>query len=175
MLVKLADYAKLKGISPQAVRKAIKEERLVKAVKKEGRGYLIDTEVADKEWKQNTNESQQRSPQAINIGNLVANGQAVPSYTRARAFAEQYKAKLLELEFREKAKELVKVEEVKVATYKINRQFRDAVNNIPIRIVSELAAVVGSIPKEKEHEMLLIIQREIRVALEQLADSNGIS
>ena len=175
MLVKLSDYAAIKGVSPQAVRKAIKEKRLTDSVKKEGRGYLIDSELADKEWQQNTNESQQRSPQAINIGKSIAERSAVPNYTQARAFAEQYKAKLLELEFREKAKDLVRVHDVKVAVYKTNRQFRDAVNNIPIRIVSEMAAVVGNLSKEKEHEMLLIMQREIRTALEQLADSNGVS
>jgi hypothetical protein len=53
------------------------------------------------------------------------------------------------------------------------RLFRDAVQNIPIRVVNELAAVMGDVPPEKRHDMMLIMQREINRALEQLADSSG--
>ncbi len=173
MLVKLADYAKLKKVSPQAIRKAIKDERLVKSISKDGRGYMVDVEMADREWKANTNPSQQRSPQAINIGKQLTSGLASPSYTAARAFGEQYKAKLLELEFREKSGDLVRVDDVKIATFKVNRLFRDSVLNIPIRVVSEISAIIGNVSKEKQHEMQEVMRREINLALEHLADSNG--
>ena len=51
--------------------------------------------------------------------------------------------------------------------------FRDAVQNIPVRIVNELAAVVGDVEPGKRHEMLMIMQREINQALEELANGAG--
>ncbi|MAW05273.1 MAG: hypothetical protein CL918_01820 [Deltaproteobacteria bacterium] len=177
MKIKLAEFAKIKNISPQAVRKAIKHGRLVQSISKERGGYLIDTDIAEREWSQNTNLSQVRSAQDINRnrGPAVPSNGSIPDYSEARAYAEQYKANLLELEFKEKAGELVKVEEVKKATYRTNRVFRDAVLNIPIRVISEISAIVGNLSKEKQHEMLQIMKREINDSLEHLAETDGPS
>lgn len=167
MEVKLADFASSMGVSPQAVRKAIKEGRIKNGVKKGRRGYLIDTDIARQEWGDNTDSSQQRPREAI--GDLPPN----INYSKARAYGEQFKAKLLELEFREKAGQLIKVDDAKIAQFKVNRMFRDAVQNIPIRIQAEIAAVMGNITPEQKHEILLIMQREINNVLTRLADSNG--
>jgi hypothetical protein len=178
-LVKLADYAKLVGKTPQAVRKAIKDGRIKKGASQGRRGYMIDPDTATKEWNSNTDQRQQRTAEAIRHGQEAAAGieQPLPgiNYSRARAVGETYKARLLELEFKEKSAELISANEAKLAQFKISRIFRDAVQNIPVRVVSELAAIVGDVSKEKRHEMMLVMQREIDRALTQLADSNGAS
>lgn len=178
MVVKLTDYAQLLGVSPQAVRKAIKEGRIKDGVTKGERGYLIDVDVANKEWNRNTNQSLRRSAEAINAGKAVASGaqQLQTSgleinYSKARAFGEQFKAKLLELEYREKAAQLIRADEAKLAQFQVVRVFRDAVQNVPVRVVSELAAVVGDLSAEKRHEMLQVLNREVNNALTQLADN----
>lgn len=176
-LLKLAEYAQKIGKTPQAVRKAITDGRLKESVSKGRRGYLIDPIVADREWGKNTDAGQQREADVIRRGQMVAQGKDVagaPSYSRARAIGESYKAKLLELEFKEKSKQLIPADEAALAQFKIARIFRDAVQNIPVRVVSELAALLGDIPSEKRHEMMLVMQREIDRALTQLADSDGI-
>jgi hypothetical protein len=181
MILSTLEYAKHRGVSPQAVRKAIKEGRLSRSVTFEGRRALIDTAAADVEWRRNTASSKQRTADQINTGKAAAQGliEAMPdggvgvNYSKARAYGEGFKAKLLELEYREKAAQLVRVEEVKMAQFKTVRQFRDAVQNIPIRVVSELAAIVGDVSPDKRHEMLQVMQREINRTLETLADSNG--
>jgi hypothetical protein len=177
-LLKLSDYAKLIGKTPQAVRKAIGDGRIKKGVTQGKRGYLIDAAVANREWNSNTDESQQRTAEVIRQGKASAAGMEqlpnAPSYSKARAIGEVYKSKLLELEFKEKAGQLINADEATAAQFKITRIFRDAVQNIPVRVVSELAAIVGELTPDKRHEMMLVMQREIDRSLTQLADSDGI-
>lgn len=176
-LLKLSDYAKLIGKTPQAVRKAIGDGRIKKGVTQGKRGYLIDAAVANREWNSNTDESQQRTAEVIRQGKASAAGvdmPSAPSYSKARAIGEVYKSKLLELEFKEKAGQLIDASEATAAQFKITRIFRDAVQNIPVRVVSELAAIVGEITPDKRHEMMLVMQREIDRSLTQLAESDGI-
>jgi hypothetical protein len=180
MAVKVAEYAAMRGVSPQAVRKAINSGRLRRSVIREGRSYLIDVDTADAEWGRNTATEQVRTAEQINNGKAAAQGQerpenfkGAPSYAQARAYGEGFKAKLLELEFRERASQLTRKDDVTNATFKTFRLMRDAVQNIPIRVVNELAAIVGDVEPEKRHEMMLVMQREINRALEQFADGNG--
>ena len=178
MDIKLADFAASMGVSPQAVRKAIKEGRLVNGVKQGKRGYLIDPDIAVKEWRDNTNSSQQRPPEVISAAKLNKTPEGLPSninYTKARAHAELFKSKLLELEFREKAGQLLKATDVKVAQFQTIRMMRDAIENIPIRIVSEIAAVMQVDDTEIKHEILQILQREIKTVLNNIAETNAPS
>jgi hypothetical protein len=170
-LLKLSDYAKLVGKTPQAVRKAIGDGRIKNGVTKGKRGYLLDPSVATKEWNSNTDESQVRTAQALTPA--VESSLSGINYTKARAIGETYKARLLELEYKEKSGQLILADDAKIAQFKISRIFRDAVQNIPVRVVSELAAVVGDVSQDKRHEMMLIMQREIDRALTQLADTDG--
>jgi len=177
------EYAQHRGISPQAVRKAIKEGRLSKSVTEVNGQRVIDVVLADVEWKQNTQHSKRRPPEVINAGKAAAQGLAPPmqpqgagvelNYSKARAVREHFAAKMGELEYREKAGQLVRADEVKNATFKTMRLFRDAVQNIPIRVVNELAAIVGDVAPERRHEMMQVMQREIDQALEQISGSNG--
>lgn len=174
-LIKLSEYATLVGKTPQAVRKAISDGRIKKGVTKGRRGYLIDAVVATGEWNSNTDESQVRT--SDNSRQTTAPSVETPlssiNYTKARAIGETYKARLLELEYKERSIQLISANDAKIAQFKISRIFRDAVQNIPVRVVSELAAIVGEVSQEKRHEMMLVMQREIDRALTQLADSNG--
>lgn len=176
MAVKLSEFADLIKVSPQAVRKAIKEGRIKEGAIKGKRGWLIEPNLAIKEWKENTNSSQQRL--SSDNEQTKQQGADLPpniSYTKARAYGEQFKAKLLELEFREKAGMLVKADDIKIQQFKTVRLLRDAIENIPIRIVNEVSAVAGVKDPEMRHEIMLIMQREIKSALTSIADSNGIS
>lgn len=182
MLVNVKEFARHRGLSEQAIRKAIKEGKLGDACWKKGTAWVIDLGKADRNMTANTSGALRRTADQINSGKAAAQGKAAPSlqadgqaltYSKARAYGEGFKAKLLELEFREKSGQLVRVDEVETATFKLVRTFRDAIQNIPIRVVNELAAVVGDLEPAKKHEMLMILQREVTVALEELSD--GIS
>jgi len=181
MMLSIPEYATHRGVSPQAVRKAIKDGRLRQAVTHTGRNAKIDQAAADVEWRRNTSQAQQRTAEQINTGKAAAQGLLTTGtdgmqsidYSKARAYGEGYKAKLLEMEYREKAGQLVRVDEVKMGTFKMVRTFRDAVQNIPVRIVNELAAIIGNVEPAKRHEMQIVMQRELARCCEALASSDG--
>ena len=109
-MVTVKDYAAHRGISVQAVRKAIREGRLGRAAYKKGNSYVIDKELADQAFDNNASTSLRRCATQINSGTADAQGLSEPaapeqalSYSKARAYGEGFKAKLLELEFREKS------------------------------------------------------------------------
>ena len=167
MGVSMREYARQRGVDKESVRLAVQAGRLVNSVtKKENGRYDIDVELADEEWKQNTNPAKQRE---------TKNKPAPPSMAQARAVREMYAARLSQLDFEERSGLLCKVEDVKLASFKSARLTRDAMLNIPARVVNEITALIGGLEAAKSHEILLILQREIHSALSMEADKDGPS
>lgn len=170
MGMSLREYGKHRGMGHEAVRRAIIDGRLVKSVSKDGRAYSIDPELADKEWEENTdsrkhNNKGKRAPKPV--------ASAAPTFNQARAVREMYAARLTQLEYEERSGLLCKVEDVQLAAFKSARLTRDAMLNIPARVVNEIVALIGGLEADKRHEILQILNREIHAALEQEAESNG--
>jgi hypothetical protein len=167
MGVSMREYARQRGVDKESVRLAVQAGRLVNSVtKKENGRYDIDVELADEEWKQNTNPAKQRE---------TKNKPAPPSMAQARAVREMYAARLTQLEYEERSGLLCKVDDVKLASFKSARLTRDAMLNIPARVVNEITALIGGLEAAKSHEILLILQREIHSALSMEADKDGPS
>ena len=167
MGVSLREYARMRGLDKESVRLAVHDGRLSKSVTKKGTRYDIDPEVADQEWKANTNPAKQN-----NTKKKIADA---PSMAQARAVREMYAARLTQLEFEERSGLLCKVEDVKLSAFKSARLTRDAMLNIPARVVNEITALIGGLEADQSHEILLILQREIHSALEQEAGTYGPS
>ena len=172
-------YARHRGVSDTAVRKAIKAGR----IKKEPDG-TIDPAKADAAWERNTNQAQQRKPSA-NQGSKIrfapanqddgfappvtlAPGKPTPvpkvtsgpDYQTSRAVKETYAARLAKLDFEERSKKLVNADEVRVAAFNLGRRVRDRLMTIPHRMGSVLASGLDS--KQIEE----ILEKELRTALE---------
>lgn len=177
MLIKLADYAAQMGVVPQAVRKAIAEGRIKKGATREGRSWLIDPEVASREWGKNT-APQYRQSEEIKAGRQrqmaaaagAAPGGNVPTMAQGQAIKVAYQAKLLQLEFEERSGKLVSVEEMKRQRFESGRQVRDAVLRIGPQMIGEIAKAAGGLSPDERAEVLLVIQRYLVGALEGLAD-----
>ena len=92
---------------------------------------------------------------------------------QARAVREMYAARLTQLEYEERSGSLCKVEDVKLSAFKSARLTRDAMLNIPSRVVNEITALIGGLEAAKSHEILQILQREIHSALSMEADKDG--
>ena len=167
----LRQYGAHRGMNHESVRKAIIEGRLVQSVKRKGRMYDIDPELADKEWEENTD-----SRKDNNQGQRAATPakSTAPTFNQARAVREMYSARLQQLDYEERSGLLCKVDDVKLAAFKSARLTRDAMLNIPARVVNEIVALLGEIEAAKRHEILQILNREIHSALTQEADSNGL-
>lgn len=187
MLISVAEFATQRGVSPQAVRKAIKAGRLNRSVERKGpRNYVIDPEVAELEWSRNTEPQYQRSAEQINAGKARARGEDVEppgpppagkgpagTYASAKAAAEGYKAMLLKLDYEERTGRLVNAEDMKRVRFESGRRVRDAVLRIGPQMIGEIAKAAGGMTPDQRADVLLVIERHLVGALEALADGAG--
>lgn len=169
-----AEYARYRGVSRQAVSKAVQAGRIVLA--DDGR---IDPEAADASWRRNTDPSKPSNSVAGNPRgavprrhrsglqaehlNLAGSGSG-PDYHVSRAVREALQAKLLRLEYELKTGKLIDAEESRRAAFQDNRRVRDLLLAIPDRTAAQLAAC--SDPSECHR----ILTAEIRRACEELSD-----
>lgn len=137
----------LPGATHRAVQKAIAAGRIVR--RPDGR---IDPVAADAAWSAGT------APQAS-----ASNGGAA-DYQRARALREVYEARLKRLEYEHRAGLLVEAAAVEDEAFTAARTVRDALQSIPGRIASILAA------ESNPDTVRRILEDEIRSALSILAD-----
>ena len=169
MELSIRAYAKHRGVTEGAVRKAIKQGRISK--KDNGK---IDPNLADKEWSRNTDpaqikktENQELAQEKINnISTPSSPLSAGPSYQQSRAIKEAYNAKLTRLQFEKESKKLISVDEVKISAFNAARMTRDRMLNIPDRVIP---ALVG---KTDIFEMKEILKTEIVKALEELSKND---
>lgn len=177
-------YARQRGVTEGAVRKAIKSGRI--PAEPDG---TIDPVQADVAWERNTSPAQQPKPEPPPQIRAVpqpvrempsmpvrptmrapssdpeqgAGNPAVPNYQTSRAIRETYNAKLTRLDYEERMGKLLKAEEVAADAYETARRVRDRLLGIP----SRMSAVLASETDSKSIERLL--DQELRIALEELS------
>ena len=165
MELSIRGYARHRGVTESAVRKAINNGRINK-----GKNGKISPEKADIEWNKNTDPAQLKraSPEEKPdySQNSAPNSLSGPSYQQSRAIKEAYGSKLLRLQFEKESKKLISVDDVKIAAFNAARMTRDRVLNIPDRVIPQL---VG---KTNIFEMKEILKTELIKALEELSKVN---
>jgi len=162
MELSIRAYARHRGVTEAAVRKAIKQGRVSK-----GKNGKINPKTADKEWGQNTDPAQIKAvfteEKPDYSQNSIPNAANGPSYQQSRAIKEAYGAKLLRLQFEKESKKLISIDDVKVSAFNAARMTRDRILNIPDRVIPQL---VG---KTNIFEMKEILKAELIKALEELS------
>ena len=169
MELSIRGYARHRGVTEAAVRKAISQGRISK-----GKNGKIAPEKADNEWNKNTDPAQIKRASPVekpdyspnSAPNSQLNSLGGPSYQQSRAIKEAYGAKLLRLQFERESKKLISVDDVKVAAFNAARMTRDRILNIPDRVIPQL---VG---KTNIFEMKEILKAELVKALEELSKVN---
>ena len=169
-----AEYARHRGVSRQAVSKAIRSGRIVLT-----QDEKINPDAADASWRQHTDPSKpsnsvagnprgavpRRRPSAFQGEHLVTGGAGSgPDYHVSRAVRETYLAKLVRLEFEVKTGKLIDAEESRHAAFQDNRRVRDLLLAIPDRTAAQLAACADA------SECHRLLTAEIRRACEELSD-----
>lgn len=166
-----AEYARHRGVSREAVRKALRDGR----IRADRRGR-IEWSAADLAW---TASSEPASPRRV-VDRGAAGGPpaleaqaSVPrhvafdpqqiSYATARAMREFYQAQLAELELGERSKALLPAEEVRDEQFRAARAARDLLLSIPDRVADVLAPIGDA------GEIRRILRCEIEHACQQLA------
>ncbi len=184
MIVTQAEMAVLKGVSRQAVGKAIKSGRLGDAVIRKGGKVWLHQEMALENWDKNTAQTfipTVRIAEALPAASPVVNSSAakgrtdlrrkveqmpddaIPDFNTSRAKREHYLAKLAGLDVQERKKELISAEEVKKTAYGIGREVMQNLLNLSDRLSFEFA---GETDPAEIHKTL---NREIAGCCEGLA------
>jgi hypothetical protein len=173
-LVSLREYARRIGISHVSVIRAVRSGRISTV------GGKIDPAVADREWRENTDQSkplnritgqprhrrapdQPAMPMDLGGGGFGGDG-AAAGYARARAARELYLAQLAKIELDEKRGILVRADEVKVGAFNMARKARDQLIALPERVAAILAAT------QDPAEVQRILEEEIERVCEEIAD-----
>jgi len=176
-------YARHRGVSHTAVRKALATGRITLA--EDGK---IDPQSADEQWTTSTNLSKPRNsitgvpkkrralgspsdalgspgfdePVAPPLAEAGATRLA-SSYAASRAAREAYLARLAKLDFEQRSGKLVDADEVRVQIFGLGRRMRDALMGLPDRLAPVLA---GQTDQAEIHRLLA---QEIMASLAELS------
>ena len=176
--VSQAEYARMRGVSKQAVGKAVASGR-IRLV-----DGMIDVDEANREWRRNTDQGLQRDPEAIRNGKAEAaeSRAAAPTRRRApaedvgdddagapgtlfqthRAIREAWNAKLARLKVEELSGQLVRRDEVREELFRVGRKIRDMLAGIPDRCAPVVAGI------DNADDCRRVIDDEIKRALDEL-------
>ncbi len=147
-LITPAAYSRRRGVSKEAVSKAIEAGRITTVPGPNGR-KLIDPEVADIQWAKNTDPLQSARANAPKgdrgqplHGNAAPGGEGGDSgsaYWDARTLREESEAAIAAMKRRQMEGELVERRRVEEASMRIGRTLRDAVLAVPTKLAPELS------------------------------------
>lgn len=159
----LRAYASRRGVSAEAVSKAITAGRLRQSVVMvDGIPKIGDPDIADREWEINTR------PQADRARSTPM-PDGVPDYNVSRALREAAAARretaladLAEIEVAEKHKELIPVEEAKRDVMAKFATVRTRILGVPTRLAQRMPALAS--------QAVPLLEEFLREALEDLAD-----
>lgn len=152
-------YARRRGVSPEAVSKAVETGRIT--VNPDGK---IDPKKADRDWEANTDPS--RNPARVKASNSeteAAPAAGLPPYSQSRAIREAYEARLSKLDFEVKSGKLINADEVLVVAFNASRMARDKIMGLPDRVSSILAGISDG------QEIHRLLSAEIRLICEELS------
>lgn len=158
----IREYARYKGISDTAVRKAIKNGRITPLA-----DGGIDADVVDAVWEQNKDPSKIRDFEEDEHETQVPTASNVATYMQAKTANEVIKAKTAQLEFEKLKGDYVERKKAENHVFTFARSLRDNVKNAPARFSAEIAAKLNI----DEQKLYFELENLTRVILEELSSS----
>ena len=138
-------YAKHKGVTEGAVRKALASGRITANA-----NGKIDVEEADQQWE-------------VNTRTAGGDDTAASSYKQSRAIREAYSAKMAKLEFEKESGKLIDLSEAKVDFFNAGRVTRDRI----LAVVDKVSPKI--IGKTDIKEVKQILKADLTDALKHLS------
>lgn len=175
-LISQREYARRIGVSHVAVQRAVNSGRVTTVDGK------IDPARADREWRENTDQSKPRNritgrpklarvrgepsePMDLGGDDSYGGTGTATGYAKARAARELYTAQLAKLHLDEQRGTLVRADEVKVGAFNMARKARDQLIALPERVAATLAATQDPL------EVHRILEEEIERVCQEVADA----
>ncbi|NNM64070.1 MAG: hypothetical protein HKL99_05580 [Burkholderiales bacterium] len=189
-LVSMAAYARMRKVSHEAVRKAVKAGRITLI---DGN---VDPDVADIQWERNTRKAIGRSgmpatdatphsspmhgdgaaSSADAASNRHPDAAKEHDYEASRAKREYHEAHLAEMKALERAGQLVESQRVRMAVADIARVMADGLARIPDRVASSIhAAMTPADIHTKIDAEVAEIRRDLLNAVQTLSTNMGAS
>ena len=164
MGISIRAYARQRGVSDAAVRKAIKAGRVTPLA-----DGTIDAARADRQWAGNTDQVKQRpvaneAIQAVRETVADASSTGGTTFLQARTANEVLKAQTSKVRLAKLKSEVVDRAQAIAHVYKLARTERDAWLNWPARVSAQLAAEMNV----DSHALHVAMEREVRKHLEEL-------
>lgn len=173
MKITITEYARRKGCSRTAVYKAIAAGRIDKGLIVEGENKFIDPDVADAEWVRNHNPAYERTTKSggktVNVEKTEEQQPTIAPNNEATLAAAKrahavFKAKMAELEYKEKLGTLVDKKQVYDSLFAFGKELRTAVLGVPERVID------GILAADNRHDAFSILYDELVNVLEALSD-----
>jgi hypothetical protein len=173
----------LRGTSHVAVINAYNDGRLSEpAMRREGRSWIINAELADEQWATRTDPSEYGGQagggsRPIGIEAPVRQRPATsplppppspkggPSLAVSKQVKAAYEAKLTELEYKERSGEMGNLQDVRKEAARLARQVRDLLLIVPSRNAAKVAAM------SDPEDIRALLQAEIESALRGLTSA----
>ncbi len=165
----LRAYAIRRGVSAEAVSRAVEAGRLRESIVRDPRGApkIADPELADRDWAANTRPEPGRTPRRQpNDMAAVQNPPPAetPDYQLARARRETALACMAELDLAERRGELIAVKQAREDVIDRLTTVRTLILGVPSRVAQRLPHLAG--------EVVPVLDDLLREALEELADED---
>lgn len=155
-------YARLRGCSEMAVRKAIASGRIRPLP-----SGLLNPVECDRLWIENSDPARVKQAKLGLPPPSVAQPGRIPPFATSRARREYYEAKLARLEALEASGRLISRDQVERDLFLVLRTLRDGLLSVPDRIDAILAAATAA------SECNGIVRAEVVTALEEVTERLG--
>jgi hypothetical protein len=161
--VSVAEFAKVQGVSPTAVHKAIASGRLKNCLINDPsyKKPRIDPIMAAKEWERNTEHSKRHIGNDVRPIPYQSDKRSSPS---PREVIDSYKARLLKVEYDKKMGILIDASRVKEEWFKVVTETKTKILSLPSKAKASMPNLTA--------DDILILERLCREALEDLASGN---
>jgi len=167
-LISQAEFARRRGVSRQAVSKAVKQGRIELVAGK------IDPVAANQAWERSSDPARGANAPAQELGEgrgrrkrpgsePEAENLAARTFQDSRAEREAYLARLARLDFLERSGALVSLDQVKRAAFDGARRARDLLQAMADRLAPELAGL------QDPEDCHRIIDQEVKRACQELS------
>ena len=163
-LISRSEAARLKNVTPQAVYKAINQGRLTPVVDNDGK-VMLDKDAFVEDWEKTYHPNQMRKANNYHKPRQKAVVTDIPAYEESRARTEHLKAELLEIERKQKEKDLVDSKQVQAKWLEVISIAKNKVLGIPSKAKQRIP--------ELDVSAMNCLEDIVRESLEEIANTQA--
>jgi len=163
-LISRSEAARLKNVSPQAVYKAINQGRVTPVVDNDGK-VMLDKDAFESDWEKVYHPNQMKKSNNYHKPRQKAVVTDIPAYEESRARTEHLKAELLDIERKQKEKDLVDSKQVQAKWLEVISIAKNKVLGIPSKAKQRIP--------ELDVSAMNCLEDIVRESLEEIANTQA--